>query len=130
MTVPTPASADRSRRRRCNWRHVVSRTGHPAGAAVKADAYGTGVAKVAPALAGTGCRVFFVATLDEGVAQEVSFPIPPSIVVLNGLWPERSRCSLSIGWCPRSMIGSRWGDPKACADQAGQSRLCSISIRA
>ena len=35
-------------------------------AAVKADAYGLGVAKVAPALARAGCRTFFVAHASEG----------------------------------------------------------------
>lgn len=38
------------------------------GAVVKADAYGLGVAKVAPALWEEGCRHFFVAHLQEGIA--------------------------------------------------------------
>jgi alanine racemase len=37
-------------------------------AVVKADAYGLGVARAAPALAGAGCRTFFVTTLEEGIA--------------------------------------------------------------
>ncbi len=37
-------------------------------AVVKADAYGLGAVQVAPALAAAGCRIFFVATLDEGIA--------------------------------------------------------------
>ncbi len=37
-------------------------------AVVKADAYGLGIGRVAPALAAAGCRVFFVALPDEGVA--------------------------------------------------------------
>ena len=88
MTVPTPASRltidlDAVV---ANWRHVVATHRAPCGAAVKADAYGTGVAKVAPALAGTGCRVFFVATLDEGVALRGILSDPAiTIVVLNGL---------------------------------------------
>ncbi|HSJ79305.1 MAG TPA: alanine racemase, partial [Erythrobacter sp.] len=36
------------------------------GAVVKANAYGLGMAEVAPALARAGCRTFFVATLAEG----------------------------------------------------------------
>ncbi len=35
---------------------------------VKADAYGLGVARVAPVLARAACRHFFVATLDEAIA--------------------------------------------------------------
>lgn len=37
-------------------------------AVVKADAYGLGVARVAPALAQAGCRTFFVTTVEEGIA--------------------------------------------------------------
>ena len=37
-------------------------------AVVKANAYGLGAAPVALALMGVGCRRFFVATLDEGIA--------------------------------------------------------------
>jgi alanine racemase len=36
-------------------------------AVVKADAYGLGVAHVAPKLRDAGCSVFFVATIDEGI---------------------------------------------------------------
>lgn len=38
------------------------------GAVVKADAYGLGADRVAPALAAAGCRTFFVACIDEGIA--------------------------------------------------------------
>lgn len=37
-------------------------------AVVKADAYGLGAAHVAPALVAEGCRHFFVANIDEGIA--------------------------------------------------------------
>ena len=37
-------------------------------AVVKADGYGLGAARVAPALAEAGCDSFFVARLEEGVA--------------------------------------------------------------
>lgn len=52
-----------------NWRQLRDRA-VPAECAgvVKADAYGLGAARVATALAAAGCRVFFVATLDEGIA--------------------------------------------------------------
>ena len=51
---------------------------------VKADAYGLGAAKVAPALHRGGCRTFFVATLDEGRALRPLLPQTP-IYVLDGL---------------------------------------------
>lgn len=51
-----------------NWRLLQTRVA-PAecAAVVKADAYGLGVAQVAPALYRAGCRTFFVATVDEGI---------------------------------------------------------------
>src|SRR5262245_44154113 len=51
---------------------------------VKADAYGLGVPKVAPALHRAGCRTFFVATLAEGLALRDLLP-HATIHVLNGL---------------------------------------------
>lgn len=85
-----------------NWRLLRDRSA-PAecAAVVKADAYGLGVEQVAPALAEAGCRVFFVATLDEGVAlrwvleqwrqgavePDTASPAPPAIFVLGGLPP-------------------------------------------
>ncbi|MCG6204129.1 alanine racemase [Rhodopseudomonas sp. HC1] len=53
---------------------------------VKADAYGCGVAGTVPTLTNMGCRTFFVAHLDEGIAlrQHVRHG---AIYVLNGLLP-------------------------------------------
>jgi alanine racemase len=53
-------------------------------AVVKADAYGLGVERVAPALARAGAKTFFVATLDEGLALRELLP-RAQIAVLNGL---------------------------------------------
>lgn len=55
-------------------------------AVLKADAYGTGAAMVGPRLAAEGCRQFFVAHLDEGIALRAAVPDHP-ICVLNGLLP-------------------------------------------
>ncbi len=59
-----------------NWRLLQDklRKGAACAAVVKADAYGLGAARVAPALARAGCRVFFVATLDEGIALRAAVP--------------------------------------------------------
>ncbi|MBV8505162.1 MAG: alanine racemase, partial [Alphaproteobacteria bacterium] len=58
-----------------NWR-LLARRVEPAecAAVVKADAYGLGAALVAPALAAAGCRRFFVATIDEGIALRRVLP--------------------------------------------------------
>ena len=71
-----------------NWRLLAGRAGaieHLA-AVVKADAYGLGAARVASTLAAAGCRLFFVATLDEGLALRRVLP-EAEIAVLNGLLP-------------------------------------------
>jgi alanine racemase len=71
-----------------NWR-LLARRVDPAGCAavVKADAYGLGAPLVAPALAAAGCRRFFVATIDEGIALRKVLPESAEIAVLNGLLP-------------------------------------------
>jgi alanine racemase len=53
-----------------NWRYLDSLSGPRTETAgvVKANAYGLGAARVAPALAKAGCRTFFVMSLDEAVA--------------------------------------------------------------
>ena len=51
---------------------------------VKADAYGLGMAEVAPALARGGCKTFFVATLGEGAELRTLLP-EAAIYVFGGL---------------------------------------------
>ncbi len=70
---------------RRNWLEICRRipAGARAGAVVKADAYGLGATRVAPALAAAGCADFFVATLDEGLALRGRLP-GAHITVLNG----------------------------------------------
>jgi alanine racemase len=71
-----------------NWR-LLARRVEPASSAavVKADAYGLGAPQVSAALAAAGCRVFFTATLDEGIALRGVLPEPFEIAVLNGVVP-------------------------------------------
>ena len=78
LTIDLQAIAD-------NYRQLAAKVS-PAecGAAVKADAYGLGMDLIAPALAKAGCRTFFVATLDEGIALRALLP-DLRIFVLNGL---------------------------------------------
>lgn len=52
---------------------------------VKADAYGLGADRVAPALYQAGCRSFFVAHLDEALDLRHHLPRDVTIYVLNGL---------------------------------------------
>ena len=59
-----------------NWRALGARlkNGARAAAVVKANAYGLGISAVAPALYDSGCRAFFVASLDEGIALRSILP--------------------------------------------------------
>ena len=52
---------------------------------IKADAYGCGVGPVARALAGAGCKTFFVATLDEARVARAATPAAV-IYVLDGFF--------------------------------------------
>jgi alanine racemase len=69
-----------------NWRKL-EKTAVPAECAgvVKADAYGCGAEPVARALAGAGCKTFFVATLDEARIVRAAVPTA-AIYVLNGFF--------------------------------------------
>ena len=80
LTIDLDAIAD-------NWRRLRDIASPAACAAVvKADAYGLGIAQVAPALADVGCSLFFVATLDEGLRLRAVLP-QVDIAVLSGLLP-------------------------------------------
>src|SRR5450631_958131 len=67
-----------------NWRKL-EKTAVPAECAgvVKADAYGCGAEQVARALAGAGCKTFFVANLDEAGVVRAALP-SVAIYVLDG----------------------------------------------
>ena len=74
-----------------NYRRLKQELGgRDCAAAVKADAYGLGLARVAPALAAAGCRHFFVALPDEGLALRLILAeaAPKAeIYVLSGALP-------------------------------------------
>ena len=69
-----------------NWKKLAERLapGSRCAAVVKADAYGLGMEEVAPRLARAGCKTFFVATLNEGLALRALLP-RAQIAVLDGL---------------------------------------------
>jgi alanine racemase len=69
-----------------NWRKL-EKTAVPSECAgvIKADAYGCGVAPVARALAGAGCKTFFVASLDEARMARAAIP-SAAIYVLDGFF--------------------------------------------
>ncbi|KAF0138139.1 MAG: alanine racemase [Rhodospirillaceae bacterium] len=69
-----------------NWGRLAVSCGGPdrCTAVVKADAYGLGAARVAPVLFAAGCRTFFVAHLEEGLALRKMLPRKAVIAVFNG----------------------------------------------
>lgn len=75
---------------------------HPAvcAAVVKADAYGLGAAKVAPALARAGCRHFFVAHAEEGIALRAVLGGDPTLYVLHGPMPGTEAAFHAHGLVP------------------------------
>ncbi len=71
-----------------NYRKLQRRfTGPECAVAVKADAYGLGIAHVGPALEKAGARTFFVAFVGEALTLRVLLP-DARIAVLNGFPPE------------------------------------------
>jgi len=68
-----------------NYRLLVERAGGAVVAGVmKADAYGLGMAHVAPALVRAGCSVFFTAHVEEGMRLRGIVPADSAIYVLHG----------------------------------------------
>ena len=69
-----------------NWRALdqLSDTNVETAAVVKADAYGLGIARVAPVLADAGARCFFVAAAEEGTALRDVIGPGPRIGVFSG----------------------------------------------
>src|SRR6476661_11015076 len=83
-----------------NWRKL-EKTAVPAecAAVVKADAYGCGAEQVARALAGAGCKTFFVATLDEARVVRAAAPAA-AIYVLGGLFQNTGEAYAKIDCKP------------------------------
>lgn len=98
------------------------------GAAVKADAYGLSVARVAPALYRAGCRRFFVATVDEGLGLRPLLSADAAICVLNGPPPGSEALLLASGLTP--VLNSldqtrRWA---ALCRETGRKAACLLQL--
>lgn len=84
-----------------NYKHLdsLSDAQCETAAVVKANAYGLGIGKVAPALYDAGARRFFVATLEEG-AQLREILSEVRIYILNGFSQEKSNTYASHNLIP------------------------------
>ncbi|MEW7986867.1 MAG: alanine racemase [Candidatus Thiodiazotropha sp.] len=73
---------------RDNWQLLKSRLdGAECAAVVKANAYGLGADRVAPALFQAGCRHFFVAHLNEAIELRPKLGNDATLYVLHGITP-------------------------------------------
>lgn len=95
LTIDLGAIAD-------NWRALdaLSAADVRTAAVVKANAYGLGADRVAPVLAATGARHFFVALAEEGAALREVLGPSPTIFVLSGLLPGDAPLCRSHGLVP------------------------------
>ncbi|HWB49601.1 MAG TPA: alanine racemase [Stellaceae bacterium] len=84
-----------------NWRLLAAQVAPAACAAVvKANGYGLGAAPVASALLAAGCRRYFVATLDEGIALRQTLGTGAEIAVFNGPLPGSAGEFVAAGLIP------------------------------
>ncbi len=128
-----------------NWRLLAARAAPGAVAGVvKANAYGLGADKVAPALRAAGCRHFFVAHLAEGIALRETLGPGPMIAVLNGFAPgadgdaalvpvlnslgdvhSHAAAGRSAGQARRALLHLDTGMARLGLDAAEQARLAA-----
>ena len=112
---------------RANYRLLQSMLGPRVRCAgvVKANAYGLGASRVAPALASEGCRDFFVAHLDEALALQPHLPEAARIYILNGLpFGAEAECA-SAGLIPVLNSAAQLASWAECARLLG-TRLAAV----
>jgi alanine racemase len=95
LTVSLSAVASNFRRIQ---RHVGPKV--EVGGVVKANAYGLGVDRVAPALEAEGCRTFLVATLNEGIEVRTLVSEGAAVVAMGGVAHGRADEYLRHGITP------------------------------
>jgi alanine racemase len=113
-----------------NWQTLAERAGVPAGAAIKANAYGLGARETLDALYDAGCRDFFVAIWAEAV-ELGQVPEGASLAVLHGIGPDDVEVALTLD--ARPVLNTveqvaRWKDvaPERACDvmvDTGMNRL-------
>ena len=104
-----------------NYRTLQARIGAATcGAVVKADAYGLGAAHVAPALFAAGCRHFFVAHLEEGIALRRALPNAAVIYIMHGVFPGGEPACIAHDLVPVSNSPAqlaRWAEQARRSDR-------------
>jgi alanine racemase len=95
---------------------------------MKADAYGLGMAVVAPALAAEGCSVFFTAHVDEGMRLRELLPLDATIYVLHGPPPGVTREFLDYNLIPVLNDPGQVADWRAAAQKLGRVLPAAIQF--
>ena len=114
---------------RANYRLLREHAGPAACAGVmKADAYGLGMAFVAPALVREGCRVFFTAHVDEGMRLRALVPADATIYVLHGPPPGATRAFLEHDLVPVLNDPAQVADWRAAARASGRVLPAAIQF--
>ncbi len=108
-----------------NWRRLDALSGEAeCGAVCKADAYGLGAERVAPALLAAGARSFFVATLDEGLQLRRALGDGPTVYILNGASGDGIEEAAAAGLLPVLSAPEQVED--ACARSGDAPLACAL----
>ena len=112
-----------------NWR-ALARMSAPAecAAVVKADAYGLGVARVAPALHAAGCRTFFTATVEEALALRPVLPRDAAILALNGAPHGAASRAAAAGVVPVVNTEAQLADWRDAARDGGETLPLALQL--
>ncbi|MFN3260103.1 MAG: alanine racemase [Pikeienuella sp.] len=110
-----------------NWRALAAMSRGETGAVVKADAYGLGAARVAPALMAAGARSFFVALAEEGAALRAALGPLPRIFVFSGIMPGEAPLIRAANLIP--LLNSRAQALEAKALAASLGRPLSVGLQ-
>ncbi|MGE0650365.1 MAG: alanine racemase [Alphaproteobacteria bacterium] len=115
-----------------NWRLLSGRLrpGAQCGAVVKADAYGLGLEPVARALSAAGCRTFFVALPDEGLAVRAALADAATpageaeIFVFNG--PDSRSSAAAMAEARLTPVLNHLGQARTWSKAAANSPLPAL----
>lgn len=112
-----------------NWRRLDSLSGGAeCGAVCKADAYGLGAERVAPALLAAGARSFFAATLDEGLHLRRVLGGGPAVHVLNGARGGEVGEAAAAGLVPVLSTPEHLEDALVHARASGAPLRCALHL--
>lgn len=112
-----------------NYRLLAERAGGATVAGVmKADAYGLGMAQVAPRLVRAGCRVFFTAHLEEGMRLRGIVPANSTIYVLHGPPPGTAADFVAYGLVPVLNDPGQVREWSAACAHAGRRLAAAVQV--